>query len=110
MGSGINTRVKGFPLQSQFQLDGLEKGTEEAALGLDSAQRQWDTHSSFCLLLLLQDVTGCALPLLFQFPFREKQGTSDSMVSKLRPLLDRAQHAVCELTGFLLLELRRYFQ
>lgn len=32
-----------------------------------------DTHSSFRLLLLLQDVTGCALPLLLQFPFREKR-------------------------------------
>ena len=48
------------------------------------AYEQWDTHSGLCLLLLLQDVAGCVLSLLFQFPFREAT-TSHSTVSTEPP-------------------------
>lgn len=63
---------KGVSSTVPVSVDGIEKGGEEAALGA-GLHAAVDTHSSFRLLLLLQDVTGCALPLLLQFPFREKR-------------------------------------
>lgn len=71
--------VSGVPAFSRMGPEGVE-----CALG--PAYQQWDTHGGLCLLLLLQDVAGCVLSLLFQFPFRE--ATSHSTASAMRPLLD----------------------
>lgn len=49
------------------------------------------THRSFCLLFLLQNVGGCAFPLLFQLPnSRETQGTRERVASREQqsPALD----------------------
>lgn len=41
------------------------------------------THRSFCLLLLLQDVSSCVFPLLFQFPYATKTQPHISVVLSL---------------------------
>lgn len=41
----------------------------------DAQVTQCNTYRRFCLLLLLQDVGGCAFPLLFQFPCVRKSRT-----------------------------------